>query len=66
MGSLNDEEDAMRWPLFTWILAGGILGMFWFVYLSIKQHETGGRLPHTLDRIGAISTETALLQTPDR
>ena len=56
----------MRWPLFTWIFAGGILGMFWCVYLSIKQHETGGRLPHTLDRIGAISTETALLQTPDR
>ena len=39
MGSHNDEEDAMRWPLFTWILAGGIFGMFWFVYLSIKQHE---------------------------
>jgi hypothetical protein len=39
MGSHNDEEDAMRWPLFTWILGGGIFGMFWFVYLSIKQHE---------------------------
>ena len=39
MGSDNDEEDAMRWPLFTWILAGGIFGMFWFVYLLIKQHE---------------------------
>ena len=23
VGSHNDEEDAMRWPLFTWILAGG-------------------------------------------
>ena len=39
VGSHNDEENAMRWPLFTWILAGGIFGMFWFVYLSIKQHE---------------------------
>jgi hypothetical protein len=29
----------MRWPLLTWILAGGIFGMLWFVYLSIKQHE---------------------------
>ena len=29
----------MRWPLFTWMLAGGIFGMFWFVYLSIKQNE---------------------------
>jgi hypothetical protein len=43
MESHNDEEDAMRWPLFTWILAGGIFGMFWFVYLSIKQHETHWR-----------------------
>jgi len=29
----------MRWPLFTWILTGGIFGMFWFVYLSIQQNE---------------------------
>ena len=28
----------MRWPLFTWILAGGIFSMFWFVYLSIEQN----------------------------
>lgn len=30
----------MRWPLFTWMLAGGILTMFWFLYLSIRQNET--------------------------
>ena len=29
----------MRWPLFTWMLGVGIFGMFWFVYLSIKQNE---------------------------
>ncbi len=28
----------MRWPLFTWILAGGIFSMLWFVYLSIEQN----------------------------
>jgi hypothetical protein len=27
----------MRWPLFTWMLAGGIFGMFWFLYLSMTQ-----------------------------
>jgi hypothetical protein len=30
-------EDAMRWPLFSWILAGGIFGMFWFLYLSMME-----------------------------
>jgi hypothetical protein len=30
----------MRWPLFTWMLAGGIFSMFWFLYLSIAQSET--------------------------
>ena len=28
----------MRWPLFTWILSGGIFSMLWFVYLSIEQN----------------------------
>jgi hypothetical protein len=27
----------MRWPLFTWILAGGVFSMFWFLYLSITE-----------------------------
>ena len=27
----------MRWPLFVWILAGGIFGMFWFLYLSFTE-----------------------------
>jgi hypothetical protein len=34
----------MRWPLFTWILAGGIFSMFWFLYLSIRQDEKHRRL----------------------
>ena len=29
----------MRWPQFTWILAGGIFSMFWFLYLSIRPDE---------------------------
>jgi hypothetical protein len=27
----------MRWELFTWILAGGVFSMLWFLYLSIAQ-----------------------------
>ena len=27
----------MRWPLFTWMLAGGIFSMFWFLYLSFTE-----------------------------
>jgi hypothetical protein len=27
----------MRWPLFTWILAGGIFTMLWFLYVSMIE-----------------------------
>jgi hypothetical protein len=27
----------VKWPLFAWILAGGIFGMFWFLYLSFME-----------------------------
>ena len=33
----------MRWPLFTWILAGGIFSMFWVLYLSIRPDVTHWR-----------------------
>jgi hypothetical protein len=29
----------MGWELFTWILATGLFGMFWFLYLSIGLEE---------------------------
>lgn len=29
----------MRWPLFTWMLAGGMFSMFWFLYLSMIEKE---------------------------
>jgi len=33
------REDTMKWPLFTWILAGGVFSMFWFLYLSLRPDE---------------------------
>ena len=29
----------MRWPLFTWMLAGGLVSMLWFLYLSMIENE---------------------------
>src|SRR6188768_1746077 len=43
MGSDNDEEDAMRWPLFTWILAGGFSGCSGLcIFRSSNTRSTGG------------------------
>ena len=32
-----DKEEAMGSDLFSWILAAGIFGMLWFLYLSIRE-----------------------------
>lgn len=36
---LEKREDDMRWPLFTWMLAGGLVSMLWFLYLSMIENE---------------------------
>ena len=29
----------MGWELFTWILSAGIVGMLWFLYLSMREDQ---------------------------
>ena len=41
----------MRWELFTWILAGGVFGMLWFLYLSIVlDRKQSAALAHYFGR----------------
>ena len=57
----------MRWPLFTWMLAGGIFSMFWFLYLSIRLDEKYWRpVVQYLERHLRHGRRAALLQSHNR